>query len=208
MKPTNIPGRYDKVRYARLDPIRDVVERLALPLNRKRKLFGILNALEMQIEDGGDSLEVNDLLLDALRASALHQVGRKKAKPLMDAINTFARAENKRWEQVRTETLPPLEISLPEQMNDLVYEAYEHLEKRQIVAACDRWLGGLGHRRAAHHPGDAVDRGFRGGLSGGSVFIPRLVRGVDIRSAQCRAERRTVYGEAPCFRPRFSDAFP
>jgi len=140
MKPTNIPNRYDKARVARLKPVQAAVERLALPLNRKRKLFGILNALEMQIEDGGDSPDVNDRLLDALRASALHQVGRKKAKPLMDAIDIFARAENERWEQVRTGTLPPIEVSLSEQMDDLVYEAYEYLEKRQSVAACDRWL--------------------------------------------------------------------
>jgi len=140
MKPTNIPNRYDKARVARLKPVHTAVERLGLPPNRKRKLFGILNALEMQIEDGGDSPEVNDLLLDALRASALHQVRRKKAKPLMDAVDVFSRVESERWRQVRAGTLPPIEISLSEKMDDLVYEAYEYLAKRQIVAACDRWL--------------------------------------------------------------------
>ncbi len=67
MTPTNIPGPYDQVRVTRLKPISAAVEQLGLPRNRKRKLRGILNALEMQIEDGGDSHEVNDLLLKALR---------------------------------------------------------------------------------------------------------------------------------------------
>lgn len=38
-------------------------------------LNGILNALGMQIEDGGDSPEVSQLLLQALAAGVRHQVG-------------------------------------------------------------------------------------------------------------------------------------
>jgi tetratricopeptide (TPR) repeat protein len=141
MSPTNIPGSYDEARVARLKPISTAIEQLGLPFVRKRKLIGILNALEMQIEDGGDSPAVNDHLLQALRESAVHQVGKKKAKPVMSAIDAFARAENKRWEQIKAGTLPPIKRSLPDQMEDLVHEAYRHLNKeRQYRAACDRWL--------------------------------------------------------------------
>ena len=62
-KPSNEPGRLDRARAARADPIARELDRLGLPLIRQRKLNGILNALMMQIEDGGDSPEVNRLLL-------------------------------------------------------------------------------------------------------------------------------------------------
>ena len=65
--PSNQPVRYDEARVARLKPIEAEIEKLALPPVRLRKLNGIRNALEVQIEDGGDSPEVNRLLLDALR---------------------------------------------------------------------------------------------------------------------------------------------
>ena len=77
MKPTNIPNRYDKARVARLKPVQAAVERLALPLNRKRKLFGILNALEMQIEDGDDSPDVNELLGTDVTARRANWWGRR-----------------------------------------------------------------------------------------------------------------------------------
>lgn len=73
--PSPEPVRYDKARVATLDPIRQQIDALGLSLIRLRKLRGLLNALEMQIEDGGDSPEVNGLLLDALRAGVRHQVG-------------------------------------------------------------------------------------------------------------------------------------
>ena len=49
-RPSPEPVRYDRQRVARLQPIKDVVSRLGLPPLRHRKITGILNALEMQIE--------------------------------------------------------------------------------------------------------------------------------------------------------------
>src|SRR5213076_2750272 len=66
-RPSREPDRYDRARVARLAPIRAAVDALALAPQRQRKLAGLLNAIEMQVEDGGDSPEVNALLLDALR---------------------------------------------------------------------------------------------------------------------------------------------
>ena len=111
-KPSNQPVRYDEARVARLKPIGAEIEKLGLPLVRLRKLNGIRNALEMQIEDGGDSPEVNRLLLDALRAGVLHQVSEPQARAVLQAIDAFEQAEAERWEQVKAGTLPPIEVNL------------------------------------------------------------------------------------------------
>jgi hypothetical protein len=113
-QPTSQPDRYDAARAATLRPIEASVERLRLPLNRRRKVLSILSALEVQIEDGGDSPDVNDLLLAALRVAILHQVGQEQARPALSAIDVFAAQERLRWQQVRDQTLPPIE-ALPEQ---------------------------------------------------------------------------------------------
>src|SRR6266498_1097748 len=65
-KRSNPPTRYDRARVAQLSPIREAIAGLGLPLLSVRKLMGILNAIEMQIETGGDSPEVNALQLDEL----------------------------------------------------------------------------------------------------------------------------------------------
>lgn len=80
---------------------------MGLPPLRLRKLNGILGALEMQIEDGGDSAEVNQLLLAALASGVRHQVGEQQAQPVLQAIETFANRETARWMQVEAGTLPP-----------------------------------------------------------------------------------------------------
>jgi hypothetical protein len=61
----------------------------------------------MQIEDGGDSQEVSQLLLAALMAGTLHQVGIERAQPVIQAVKQFADGEAERWRQVKEETLPP-----------------------------------------------------------------------------------------------------
>ena len=94
--PTNITSAYDEARVAQLKPIRAAIEALGLPVVRKRKLFGILNALEIQIEDGGDSPDVNRHLLAALREGVIHQVGEKRARPVLARIRDFRRYENNR----------------------------------------------------------------------------------------------------------------
>lgn len=140
-KPSNQPLRYDRARVDQLKPIRTEIEKLGLPLVRLRKLNGILGGLEMQIEDGGDSPEVNKLLLDALRAGILHQVDERQARPALQAIDTFAQAEAKRWAQVKAGTLPPPELDVDEKLDDLMQEGYTLIyEQKQLAAGCDRWL--------------------------------------------------------------------
>ncbi len=82
-----------------------------------RKLGGLFNALEMRIEDGGDSPVVNGLLLDALPAGIRRQVDERTAQRALSAIEAFARDEARRWEQVRAGTLPPIELTLEERLD-------------------------------------------------------------------------------------------
>jgi tetratricopeptide (TPR) repeat protein len=139
-KPSNEPSRLDRARAARTDPIARELGGLGLPLIRQRKLNGILNALMMQIEDGGDSPEVNRLLLDALREGLRHQVGEPRAKSVLRAIDAFEEAEAERWEQARAGTLPPIELTPEELLDDLVMEGYDLLQAEQRTVACDKWL--------------------------------------------------------------------
>jgi len=97
-KPSNEPIRYDRVRVAQLKPIHVELLKLEIPIIRFRKLNGILNALEMQIEDGGDSPAVNRLLLDALQAGIDHQVGKRRGRAALQAIDAFEQVEARRWE--------------------------------------------------------------------------------------------------------------
>ncbi len=82
----------------RLNEFAKALKALNLPSLRQRKLNGILNALTMQIEDGGDSPEVNKLLVEALRAAVIFQVGEDAAKPLIEALARFEQAETLRGE--------------------------------------------------------------------------------------------------------------
>jgi hypothetical protein len=59
--PSNEPVRYDKQRVASFRPVTEAVAALPLPLIRSRKLRGVGNAIEMQIDHGGDSPEVKGL---------------------------------------------------------------------------------------------------------------------------------------------------
>jgi hypothetical protein len=141
-QPTNQPGRYDEARLAHFKPVREAIIALGLPLIRLRKLNGLLGALEMQIEDGGDNPEVNNLLLAALKAGLRHQVGEQQAQPVLRALDAFAQTEAERWRQLQAGTLPPVVLTPLEQLDDLVQQGYDVLEQRQTTAACDRWLAG------------------------------------------------------------------
>jgi hypothetical protein len=150
-KSPNKLTRYDKARVARLLPVSAALDALGLPLGHLRKLYTILNALEMQIEDGGDSPQVNNLLLDALRAGIRHQMGAREAavaaaEPVLHAIDVFAQAEEERWLQVRAGTLPPIVPAEIEQLDDLIQQGYDLLESQpqQIVSVCDLWLAAWG----------------------------------------------------------------
>jgi len=139
-RPSPEPVRYDRPRVARLQPLKDAVSRLGLPPLRRRKLTGILSALEMQIEDGGDAPDINALLLDALRAALRHQAAGGRLAVALRAIDAFEQAEAHRWEQVRAGTLPPIELTPEERLDDLMQEGYRLLDARRTAAACDRWL--------------------------------------------------------------------
>jgi tetratricopeptide (TPR) repeat protein len=138
--PSNEPTRYDEARVARLEPIKIEIGKLGLPFLRLRKLNGILNTLEMQIEDGGDHPEVNDLLLEALREGVKHQVGKNRARSTLRAIDTFHAEETERWKRVKAGDLPPVDLSPKRKLNDLMQEGYDLLEARQHTKACDKWL--------------------------------------------------------------------
>jgi tetratricopeptide (TPR) repeat protein len=139
-QPTNEPGRYDSARVENLKPIHQAIEHLRLPPIRFRKLNAICNALEMQIEDGGDALEVNNHLLAALRLMVIHQVGQQRAAAVLQAINDFARTEEARWEQVRAGTLPPPKMEPDDELDELMQIGYELISSHQTAAGCDHWL--------------------------------------------------------------------
>jgi len=139
-RPSPDPVRYDRQRVAQLQPVKDAVDRLGLPLLRLRKIRGVLNAVEMQIEDGGDAPEVNARLLDALRAVLRHQATGAPLAAALRAIDAFERVEDARWTQIRAGTLPPMELLPEERLDDLMQEGYRLLEAHRTAAACDRWL--------------------------------------------------------------------
>jgi len=139
-RPSNEPTRYDEARVAQLEPIEIELKKLGLPLIRFRKLNTILNALETQIEDGGDSPQVNALLLEALREGVNHQVDKRRARAAMRAIDAFHFHEIKRWKQVKAGALPPIELTPEEHLDDLMQDGYGLSQAGQGTAACDRWL--------------------------------------------------------------------
>ena len=137
---TNEPGRYDAARVANLEPIHQAIELLQLPPVRLRKLNAIRNALEVQIEDGGDAPEVNNHLLEALRLAVIHQVGQQRATAVLQVINDFARAEEARWTQLKAGTLPPLQIEPDEELDELMQTGYGLMHAHQTTKGCDHWL--------------------------------------------------------------------
>jgi hypothetical protein len=139
-QPSNQPGRYVKARVAQIESVQHAIQALGLPPLRQRKLNGVLNALIMQIEDGGDSPTVNKLLLDALQTAVLHQVGAARGTAVLRAIDRFAQAEAERWQQVKAGTLPPAQLSPLEQLEELMQTGYNLVNQNQFVAACDQWL--------------------------------------------------------------------
>ena len=52
--------KIDRARLKTLEPVEQSIQMLNLPMIRFRKLNTIINALKMQIEDGGDASTVND----------------------------------------------------------------------------------------------------------------------------------------------------
>ncbi|MCI0477952.1 MAG: hypothetical protein L0Y55_17050, partial [Anaerolineales bacterium] len=139
-KPSNQPTRYNKARAAQVEPIQHAIEALGLPFGRVRKLNPLFNALAMQIEDGGDSPAVNRFLIDALRTGIRHQVDDVAARPALDALDAFERAETEYWEQVRAGTYRPPALTPIEQFEEMFAQGQELVVHGDSVAACDRWL--------------------------------------------------------------------
>lgn len=137
-QPSHEPTHYDRRRVAAFAPVEEAVQKLRLPALRARKPGAICNAIEVQIEDGGDSPEVDDLLLDALRTAVIHQVGEKAAAPVLRAIEAFRRSETARWEQIRSGTPQPLPPE--DRLDDLIDQGRRALEEGNRRTACDRWL--------------------------------------------------------------------
>jgi len=88
--------KLDHSRLKTLKPVRQAIESLDLPPFRFRKLNGILNALTMQIEDGGDFPEVNEFLIKALCAAIIAQVGKESAGRALEALAQFEQSERLR----------------------------------------------------------------------------------------------------------------
>lgn len=88
--------KIDRPRMTTLKPVEAAIKSLNLPPLRFRKLNGILNALTMQIEDGSDLHEVNELLIKALRAAVIAQVGEKTAATVLNALTRFEESETLR----------------------------------------------------------------------------------------------------------------
>ena len=95
-QPQDVLSYIDRARLNTFKPVDQAVEALNLPPLRFRKLNGILGALTMQIEDGGDSPEVNELLIKALRAAVVFQVGENAARSFIEALARFEQAEELR----------------------------------------------------------------------------------------------------------------
>jgi tetratricopeptide (TPR) repeat protein len=153
---------YDPARVGQFKPVEAAIKALGLPLIRSRKLNGILNALTTQIEDGGDSPAVNNLLLDALRAAIRHQVGQREGAAALEAIDAFEHAEAERWALVRAGHTPPRVLTPGERIDELVFEGRDLLEAHRTTAACDRWLEAWEIVKGLTRPGlrtvEALDR--------------------------------------------------
>ncbi|MCX6068256.1 MAG: hypothetical protein NT121_21325 [Chloroflexi bacterium] len=134
--------RTDQQRLAVLKPVQIAIVALALPIIRMRKLNGILNALIMQIETGGDSAEVNHLLVQALRAAVLAQVGPQTGRPVLEALARFEQAEDRRLSSAapKNQEAPGSVKPVLVKINLLIKHGYQSLEKFDCLTTCQHWL--------------------------------------------------------------------
>ena len=134
--------RTDQKRLATLKPVEIAIKALDLPIIRIRKLIGILNALIMQIETGGDSAEVNHLLVQALHAAVLAQVGPEIGRATLEALARFEQSEARHLvsgapqSQATPANLKPVLVKL----NLQIKHGFKALEKFDRFAGCQRWL--------------------------------------------------------------------
>lgn len=81
---------------AKIDAVRAAAEQSGEPLLRYRKINGVLNALAMQVEDGGDDPAVVAHLLDALESAVLAYVSEPAAADVLLAVQALRNAETQR----------------------------------------------------------------------------------------------------------------
>ena len=85
-----------RARMSKIKAVRAAAERAGEPLLRFRKVNGILNALGMQIEDGGDDPAVVDHLLDALEAAVHVYISLPAATDVLRAVQDLRKTYGQR----------------------------------------------------------------------------------------------------------------
>ena len=135
-------NQFNEDRLAEFSVMRTVVNALRIPLMRQRNLISILNAIEVQLEGGGDNPDVNEYLLRALQAAVRHEVSDGRETAVLQAINSFAKGEFEQW-QPDGESVPTAKTTDPiHDLDALVQAGYVELEEGEITAVCDAWLAG------------------------------------------------------------------
>jgi hypothetical protein len=86
----------NRARWAMLVAISDAVVRSGEPPLRFRKVTGILNAMTMPIEDGGDDPVVVGHLFAALEAAVRVYISEPGATDVLQTVAAFRRAETRR----------------------------------------------------------------------------------------------------------------
>ena len=76
--------------------IQNALEQSGEPVIRYRKVNGILNALAMQIEDGGDNSAVVARLFDALEAAVGAYLSEPAAADILAGVKALRQAETNR----------------------------------------------------------------------------------------------------------------
>lgn len=139
-KPSNRPTGYDEERVENLEAVSAAIANLRPRMDAAHKLFGILNAIETQIEEGGDSPAVNSLLLDALRAAIRHLLGEAEGARALRAVDEFAAQEAEHWEEIRAgryQAPPEQPIA---RLERLVYEGRDAADERDPIGASQKML--------------------------------------------------------------------
>ena len=134
--------KIDRARLKTLEPVEQSIQLLNLPAIRFRKLNTILNALTMQIEDGGDDPTVNGYLVKALRAAVIAQVGGTSGKSVLETLDSFERAEQDRFQKIKNPPLKELPEDLVRSLNLSIEAGYWAMETYNSLAACKTWLEG------------------------------------------------------------------
>lgn len=154
----NQTSSYDRLRVGHLKPVSEALETLSLPLIRKRKLMSIFNALEVQIENGGDHPEANHLLLAALRRVLAHHADDTQAAPVLRAIEVFEAQEAERWERIRQGL--PIERAAEDLLDDLIGDALDLRSDGQNWEACELFERAWQALRKLHGPETRTTQAF------------------------------------------------